>query len=126
MTTHAAPQVADEARSPDGFMPVPEEWTPEQMAEFQERWNAAAAAPPKPVWLGSRSLTADEMRQLLRECVTVVKPGETLVLRTASMNPERVGQYQRWLDVMHDAGHLPFRAVVVYGDSLGIQEGDDR
>jgi len=51
----------------------------------------------------SEPLTPDEIRQLLRECVTVVKPGETLVLRCPEgWTPDQAGEMQRhaarWLE----------------------------
>jgi hypothetical protein len=53
------------------------EWTPEQAGEFR---RAMAEA-----------LTPDQVRQLLRECVTVVKPGETLIVRVpVTWSPEQV------------------------------------
>jgi hypothetical protein len=48
----------------------PQPLTDAEAAEFKERFAEAV-----------RPLTPDQIRQLLRECVTVVKPGEVLILR---------------------------------------------
>jgi hypothetical protein len=64
----------------------PPGWTPEQVEKFKAEWERAFAAgefdappkliPPRPL------LTPEAARELLRECVTIVKPGEVLVIRT--------------------------------------------
>ncbi len=42
-------------------------------------------------------LSPDEIRQLLRECVTVVKPGETLILRCPEgWTPDQAGEMQEY------------------------------
>ena len=44
-------------------------------------------------------LSQDEIRRLLRECVTVVKPGETLILRCPEdWTPAQAGEMQRWAE----------------------------
>ena len=68
-------------------------------------------------------LTPDEVRQLLRECVTVVKPGEHLILRVPwSTTPSQVRELQEVVNEM--AGYLerPFRMLVLPGDELGVAE----
>jgi hypothetical protein len=65
-------------------------------------------------------LTPDQVRYLLRECVTAVGPGETLVIRGRDWTPGQVHEIQRSLDAMHEAGRIPFRALAVFGDELGV------
>lgn len=69
------------------------------------------------------SLTLDEVRQLIRECVTVVKPGETLIVRVpmnASM--QQIHEYQdRANAVLEDHGN-PFRVLVLPAEELGVAE----
>jgi predicted SAM-dependent methyltransferase len=77
----------------------------------------ARRAEPKP-------LTKDEVRQLLRECVTVVKPGEALVVRIANLSPAQCREYQRAVTDWHEAGDLPFRAFIFVGDELGVVDAD--
>ena len=68
-------------------------------------------------------LAPDEIRQLLRECVTVVKPGEHLILRIPwTTTPAQVRELQDfvtdtavWLD-------LPFKVLVLPGDELAVAE----
>src|ERR1039457_1915326 len=59
-------------------------------------------------------LSPDEIRQLLRECVTVVKPGETLVVRVPlTWTPDDVNRYSRTIGELNEALDLPFRTLVV-------------
>jgi hypothetical protein len=71
----------------------------------------AAAEPP---------LTPDEIRQLLTECVTAVKPGETLVVRVPwETSWMQVREYQRVID-SPEGGQIPFKVLVVAGEELGV------
>lgn len=54
----------------------------------------------------------------------VVKPGETLVIRHSQWTPEQAEQYQQWMDYQHDHGKIPFRALVVIGEELGVVRPD--
>ena len=68
-------------------------------------------------------LTPDEVRQLLRECVTVVKPGEHLILRVPwSITPSQVRELQEVVNEMAGYLELPFRMLVLPGDELGVAE----
>src|ERR1017187_9594981 len=67
-------------------------------------------------------LSPDEIRQLLRECVTVVKPGETLVVRGTNWTPSQTREIQQAMDEMHELGIVPFKALAVFGDELGVAE----
>ena len=65
------------------------------------------------------SLSEDEVRHLLRECVTVVRPGEVLILRVGPpgvFTPNQLREYQDsvtwWLD--HNAPGV--KALVVIGE----------
>jgi hypothetical protein len=69
------------------------------------------------------ALTPDEARSLLRECVTVVRPGETLVVRAYDwMTPQQMREVQNVFNAMHDDGFVPFRAWIVPGAELGVVE----
>jgi hypothetical protein len=96
-----------------------------QAAEFAERFKAAMAdAPPfaHPVWLRP-GLDRDEIRSLLRECVTVVKPGETLIIRVSeNMTPSQCREYQQAVDSGITHWDLGFRAMVLPAEGLGIAE----
>ncbi len=67
-------------------------------------------------------LNPDEIRQLLRECVTIVKPGETLVICGRDWTPNQLHEIQQRMDAMHEDGIVPFRALAVPGDELGVAE----
>ncbi len=70
-------------------------------------------------------LAPDEVRCLLRECVTVVKPGEAVVIRKADLTPNQQREYQMMLSRAYQDGFLPFRAFVFAGDELGVAEATD-
>jgi hypothetical protein len=97
--------------------------TDEQAAEFRERFAEAMKDPTLRVLPRPDPLTQDEVRQLLRECVTVVKPGEVLVIRMGTDIPREVAHaYQttltEWL-----ATHAPgVKVAIVCGDELGVAE----
>ena len=69
------------------------------------------------------TLTPDEIRQLLRECVTVVKPGETLIIRVPmDTHTYQIHEYQERADtVLADHGN-PFRVFVLPAEELGVAE----
>jgi hypothetical protein len=98
------------------------EFTDEQAREFEERVRALGLSQHdiKILPSGPRLLTQDEVRQLLRECVTVVKPGELLVIRIPDLTPEQLYEYnevvKRWL-----GDHAPgVRCLVTIGEELGV------
>ena len=65
-------------------------------------------------------LGRDEVRQLLRECVTVVKPGESLVIRGRDWTPNQVREIQDWMDAERESGRISFKVLVLPGDELGV------
>ena len=70
-------------------------------------------------------LTPDEVRQLLRECVTVVAPGETLVVRVPSAwSALQVRDYSEVLRAAADRLGVPFQVMIVVGDGLGVAEAE--
>lgn len=74
----------------------------------------------------SDPLTKDEVRQLLRECVTVVKPGEVLVIRgLENWTVQQMREVQDVLNAMHGDGTVPFRSLIVPGAELGVAEAPD-
>jgi hypothetical protein len=105
-----------------GSLVVPE-WTDEQVKEFQRDLDAAMAKPLQYRVLSRPSLTEDEVRQLLRECVTVVRPGETLVIRgDRNWTPMQVREVQDMLDGAAEWRDLGFKVLVVPGEELGVAE----
>ena len=93
----------------------------EQVARFRERLAAAKKEPFPP-----RFLTEDQVRQLLAECVTVVKPGETLVLRMGQeWAPSQLREVQEMLDEAIKWRELPFKAIVVPADELAVAMPED-
>ena len=66
-------------------------------------------------------LTPEQIRSFLKDNVTVVAPGETLVIRANDLTPNQARELS---DLMNYAGengpYLPFRTVVVPGDGLGV------
>ena len=98
--------------------------TGEQAAEFREHFEAALAeAHHHLVPRVLPPLSEPEVRQLLRECVTVVKPGETLIIRgDRNWTPGQLREVQDWLDREPEWRGLDFRILVVPGEELGVAE----
>lgn len=66
---------------------------------------------------GLRALEPDEARSLLRECVTVVAPGETLVVRVSDWwTPKHTDEFMRYFD----AQGFPFRMVLVPAEEFAV------
>lgn len=78
--------------------------------EFRRR--GIRLLPPGPV------LTREVVEAAIRECVTVVKPGETLVIRCRDWTPDQAGQFQEYADAAWR--DLPFRVLAVIGDELAV------
>jgi hypothetical protein len=110
---------------PAGDATVGELLTAAQEAEWRQRLTAALQG--QPTVLPPRFLTADKVAQLLGECVTVVKPGETLVLRMGNQwTPSQVREVQDMLDAAIKERGLSFTAIVAHADGLGVvQAGTD-
>jgi hypothetical protein len=67
-------------------------------------------------------LTANQIRTLLRECVTVVRPGETLIVQVGeTWTPQQMSEAQRALNWEDETGkgYWPFRVLIVPGTGLG-------
>jgi hypothetical protein len=62
------------------------------------------------------ALSPDEVRQLLRECVTVVKPGEVLVIRTTDLTPYQVREYQEALNWWATENAPEVKVLVIHGE----------
>jgi hypothetical protein len=102
--------------------------TEARVAEFRERFAVVMAERKAyPLRVLSRDpFTPDEIRALLRECVTVVKPGETLIIRAwPEWTPNQVRELQEALNGIREDGDLPFRAIIVPGAELGVAEAPD-
>lgn len=91
-------------------------------AEFERCVNDPAGVHRQIKWLPpGPALTPEQVTRLLGECVTVVKPGETLVIRVPdTWTPNQVDEYQRYLDYL--ASERGFRVLVVLGEELGVAE----
>ena len=68
-------------------------------------------------------LSPAQVRYLLRECVTIVKPGETLILRVPwTTPPTQVRELQGALTNGTEYREMPFKVLVVPGDELTVAE----
>lgn len=66
--------------------------------------------------MSDAALAPDEMRSLLRECVTVVKPGELLVIRVSeNVTPNQLREYNEWVSRWLDGNMPGIKALVVTG-----------
>lgn len=64
-------------------------------------------------------LSREELRALVRECATVVAPGETLIIRLSEGWPARqVEDYQECASAVTEP--LGFRVLVVVGEQLAV------
>ena len=69
------------------------------------------------------ALTPDELRHLLRECVTVVKPGETLVVQVPmDTRPTVVGELQQVMNEIAEERNFGFGVLIVPGCGLTVAE----
>ena len=67
------------------------------------------------------ALGPGQARALLRECVTVVAPGETLVIRIPdTWNPQQVDQTQRRLSEIVAERGLGFSVLLVPGEEFAV------
>ena len=109
-----------------GLSPVTITMTDEQAAEFAERFAAAREEQkgrPQMRVLHRELLSPEEIRSLLRECVTVVKPGEVLVIRVSeNMTPRQCSEYQQAVDGWIAYGDLGIKVMVLPGEGLGIAQ----
>jgi hypothetical protein len=96
--------------------------TDAQEAELRDSLAEAMKPGPLPYRVTPPPLSPDEIRQLLRECVTVVKPGETLVIRGRDWTPNQVCEIQQVMDALHEDGRIPFRALAIFGDEIIVAE----
>lgn len=105
-------------------LPAWQPLTPEQEAEIRKDIEAVAAEPYKMrVIEQPPPFTKDEVRQILRECVTVVQPGEHLILRVPwTASPTQVRELQDFANQTMEWLGLPFRMLVLPGDELGVTQ----
>lgn len=111
------------------LLPRQPEWTDGQAEEFRAEWERrlgdgpfrlrkyepARLPPPAP------ALTPETAEALLREHVTVVAPGETLVVRVpGSWTPEQAEHYQEYADAATACGRISFPVLVVIGEELAV------
>ena len=96
--------------------------TDEEIAKVTRAMDGLAAgappewrsAPPGPRW------APEEIRDFLAENVTVVAPGETLVIRARDdWTPNQVREVQESLNAALEHGSISFRCLVVPGAELG-------
>lgn len=106
------------------YVPKWEPLTEAEEAEVRESAAEAFRRGPMPYRITAERppLTRDEIRQILRECVTVVKPGETLVVRGANWTPNQTREIQQIMDEIRELGIVPFKVLAVIGDEMGVAE----
>jgi hypothetical protein len=115
-----AAAVAEEMGIPLG-LPL----TEDEAAEFRQRFEDAMKEPGPPrVMPQPPALTPEAIRTLLRECVTVIKPGETLIVRVPWATPARtVYELGRVLHEQAEAAGAGFHTLVVPAAEIGAGEG---
>jgi hypothetical protein len=107
--------------SPPALVMEPE-WTREQHDEFMRLWHEMTGGPWEHRELPPRPLlTPETARELLRECVTIVKPGETLVIRAAdSWTAMQVRELQDVADMMAEDRNLGFAILCLPGEEFAV------
>jgi hypothetical protein len=105
------------------YVPKWEPLTEVEEAEVRESIAEAAKLPQRiSVPMEPRPLSLGDIHCILRECVTVVKPGETLVVRGTNWTPAQTREIQQAMDEMYELGIVQFKALAVFGDELGVAE----
>lgn len=68
---------------------------------------------------GEAVLGPDEIRALLRECVTVIRPGDILLVRVSPQHCHTPNQLREMAQVLgYVSGDLGISAALVYGDEM--------
>jgi hypothetical protein len=97
----------------------------EDAARFKEEFDVAMRdfrhQPPRSL-PSSPTLTSGQIRYLVRECVTVVKPGETLIIRDRNWTPNQIREIQQRMNDEYQSGRIGFKVLAVFGEELGVAE----
>lgn len=74
--------------------------------------------------LAAERKISPRVRKILDEAITVVKPGETLIVRLTPANwtPMQFREYQEALDRILEYRQMPFAAVAILADEIGVAE----
>lgn len=97
--------------------------TDEKAAELRERYaglasGPAMAIPPPPI-------SPDEVRALLRECVTILGPGDVLVIRHLSFTAESAHAIREQVDAFNETRGTSVKVMAVVADEMAIVPADD-
>jgi hypothetical protein len=120
-----ASELAERLSADTGILPSAP-MTEEQVTEFRERFAAAMEQPGAHElrFLSHDPFTPDEIRALLRECVTVVRPGETLIIRTTDLAPNQMRDYQESLELWFAHNAPEIKVLVIYGEGGQVLRRD--
>lgn len=75
--------------------------------------------------IDEEALREQARKILLGEAALIVKPGETLVIRTTGLTPQQIKLYQEYADLYTAGLDAPFRVLIVHGDELAIASAAD-
>ena len=100
------------------------------LAEMRKAFEAAGMEPPRPIILPSslRILDPETIRHLLRECVTVVKPGEVLFFTCGDPNytPRQIREIQDVISGWLECNAPDVKALVLpHGEMAAAESGPD-
>ena len=74
----------------------------------------------------TRPLTPEQVRQLLAECFTVIKPGEHLIIRVPwTTTPTQLRELQDFTTQFAEELELPFRTLILPGDQLAVTQPEE-
>lgn len=92
------------------------------LAHFKAEFEASADEPLR-LYAPPRIFDPEMVRVWLRECVTVVKPGETLVVQVPmDTRPIHVAELHQLLNAIAEDRDYGFGILVVPGDGMGVAE----
>lgn len=72
--------------------------------------------------LAAERKVPEHVRKTLGDAALIIKPGETLIIRTETLNARQMDEYQAALDYLAKVRQLPFKVLVVHGDDLAVAE----
>lgn len=98
--------------------------TDEKAAELRERYaglasGPAMAIPPPP------PISPDEVRALLRECVTVLGPGDVLVIRRPSFTAQQAREIREQADAFNATHGTSVKVMAIVADEMAIVPAAD-
>ena len=99
--------------------------TDEQAAGLRERFTEALHQQPQPLRIipPPPPIGPDEVRALLRECVTVIGPDDVLVMRIRHLTPDMPGRIREQVAAFNEANGTSVKLLAVDAEELAVAAG---